>query len=194
MKFADIYDFAAGHEQPSINVHKLADRVVLHHKEVGDVKFWPVTLDENVTLGYMRFEKDRSSGYGEEFLVANVRYSDTLNRCWRRFVCCKELMHVFDLEAERTNNMGRFMQLMKELETAPMAGDASPMLASEFNTQWMALAALCPLPLREKYKAAWQADEVSDYEIALKFLVPEACVKSLMSDYFETAVARLLKR
>lgn len=195
MRFADIYQFASSFQQPIIKVGALADHITRHHPGIGEVTFTKAPLDESVTLGYVRLDTDRSSPYEESFRNLRIRYAETLNYCWRRFVCCKELMHAFDTEAEKTNTREKFIKLMKQLETDPLPDDRSPMLSSENNTMWMALVVLCPKHLRDQTRVKWKAQELTDYDVALEYRVPEAFVKpGLMSDYYDQALDALLQR
>lgn len=193
MNFADLYDYAARFREPIIRVRRdLCPRIIMDHGDVGQVNFWPVEIDEDTILGYMIYDFDRSSPYGDEFRIVDVRYGNALNRCWRRFVCCKELMHVFDSEEERTDTRHKFYTQMAQLESPPLNQDASAMLSAEIKTVWMALAVLCPLPLRNQYRAQWQRKEITDYDVALKFRIPEVVIHNVMSDYFEQAINRLI--
>jgi len=190
MKYSDLYNYANGLETDAISVKDLARRIASSSgTDIGEVNFWPVELDSNISYGHIKYERDRSSAYGEEFRIANIRYDKTLNRCWTRFVCCKELMHVFDTPEERVDTREKFLKLMKELETLPMKPDISPMLASELNAEWMALIVLCPKKLRDRYKPLMADKTMSELDVALKLKIPEATVRSLMSDYYETALA-----
>lgn len=193
MNFADLYEYAASFKDPIVGVSgHLRPRIIMNHHDVGEVNFWPVEVDEDDILGYMVYDRDRSTPHGDEFRIVDIRYSRDLNRCWRRFVCCKELMHVFDNEDERTDSRHKFFTQMTQLESAPLKQDASPMLSAEIKTVWMALAVLCPLPLRNQYLPAWQKGELTDYDVALKFRVPELVIHNVMSDYFERAIDSLL--
>jgi Zn-dependent peptidase ImmA (M78 family) len=193
MRFSDLYEYSNSLPEPTVSVRELANRIRSSHQHVGEINFYPVDLDEDVSLGHIVYERDRSSPYEGEFTVANIRFSRQLNRCWRRFVCCKELMHLFDSDDERTNTRAKFVQLMNELETPPLAGDMSPMLSSEYEAEWMALTVLCPARLRDAYRDAFHSGELPAYEVAAAFRVPEAYVPALMSDYYKTALSALLR-
>lgn len=163
-----------------------------HHDDVGEVHFWPVDLDPEIAFGHIKYERDRSSPYEDEFTVANIRFDKNLTRCWRRFVCCKELMHVFDSAAERVDTREKFLRLMGEFEAIPISEDVSPMFLSELRAQWMALMVLCPKRLRDKYIIGWRDKSLTDYDLALKIKIPELAIKALMSDHYETGLARLI--
>jgi hypothetical protein len=190
MIFKDLYQFAESLETPIVSVKELARRVQSHHDDVGEVTFTPVVLDENTTLGYIVYGYDRSSAYEEPFRIMGIRYSDSLNRCHRRFVCCKELMHAFDSPAERTSSRDRFLQLMRELESPPLV--RSPMLDSEIQAEWMALLALCPKSRRDALKLEWEAKDKSPRQIAEVLKIPEAAISALMGDNYDVAYARFV--
>ncbi|MCW2783327.1 MAG: hypothetical protein JWR35_3776 [Marmoricola sp.] len=92
-------------------------------------------------------------------------------------------MHIFDSADEKVSDRGRFLRLMQEFEVRPMAGDISPMFTSELRAEWMALIILCPKRLRDEVWPLWADKTLSNYDVALKFKIPEDVVESLMSDY-----------
>lgn len=190
MKFIDLYNYVADLESPVIAVRDVKQRIIAHHSEIGDIKFWPVDLDPQISLGHILYERERDSPYEQPFTVANVRFDRKQNRCWRRLICCKELMHVFDGPEEKASDRGRFLRLMQEFEVRPMAGDTSPMFSSELRAEWMALLILCPKRLRDATRPQWADKTLSNYDVALKYKIPEDVVESLMSDYYDTALAR----
>lgn len=192
MNFKDIYDFAregkAASGKAPVSVSRLAAEITARHTEIGEIHFWPAKIDEHVILGYMTDDYDRDSSREEEFRILDIKYSNSLNFCWRRLVCCKELMHSFDHARERTNSRGKFERLLSELESPPMTDDFSPMLSSEFRAEWMALVCLCPKPSRDKVKARLEAGEISELEAATEFRVPELMMRAIVSPYYETAL------
>lgn len=192
MIFKDLYDFAEASDSPVVRVKELARRITAHHAEVGEISFTPVILDENTTLGYVVYDFDRSSAYGDEFRIMGVRFSQDLNRCNRRFVCCKEAMHAFDSDAERTNSRERFFTLMRELETNPLPSRQSAMLSSENRAEWMALVILCPKPRRDALKIEFDAKRLTPRQIAEILLLPEWSVQALMGDHYDEAYDELV--
>ena len=96
-------------------------------------------------------------------------------------------MHIYDSEDEKSNTPEKFKILVNQLESPPLPEKASPMFYSEIKTKWMALAILCPLPLRDEFKGRWR-DDLSDYDVALELRVPEACVPTIMGETFPEIV------
>ena len=193
MKFADLYHYANTQlDGDAVPLKELQTRIQAFHGSVGKVEFWPVELDRTKSLGHIKYERDRSSPYDDAFTVVSIRYDKTLTRCWRRFVCCKELMHVFDTNPEKVDTRDKFFRLMKELETPPLFGDQSPMYASELRAQWMAVFCLVPERLRNKYKMHLNSGSIDEYSVALKLKIPLAYVKAISSEYYDIALQRLL--
>lgn len=194
MRYSDLYAYVQGSTASVVSVKDLAAQICAHHgNDVGIVNFWPVELDSNISFGHIKYEWDRDSPYEEEFRIANIRYDKTLNRCWTRFVCCKELMHVFDKPEERVDTREKFFRLMSELESLRLKEDMSPMFYSELEAQWMAIILLCPPRLRNVYKPLFENKSMSAYNIALKLKIPEAAIRNTMNDYYDQAMARLLE-
>jgi hypothetical protein len=192
MTFLELYNFANGLPGSEISVQLLAKHVSAHHAEVGKVEFWPVDLDPAISLGHMIYEDDRDSAYEPEYRIANIRFHKGLNRCWRRFVCCKELMHVFDDENQRANTREKFLALLEQLETTPLPGARSPMYESEIRAMWMAILVLCPEAVRAKYQADWEAKIITDYDVASELRIPEAYVKAMMGPTYSAVKAMML--
>ena len=193
MRYADLYAYSESLTGPAVSVKDLATQICAHHgNDVGLVNFWPVELDSDISFGHLKYEWDRDSPYEDEFRIANIRFDKTLNRCWTRFVCCKELMHVFDNPEERADTRDEFFRLMSELESLRMKDDMSAMFLSELEAQWMAVIILCPPRLRNKYKPLLDNKTMTEYDIALTLKIPEAVIRNTMSDYYDQAMARLL--
>lgn len=176
-----------------VEVDKLIPEICSRHPLIDAVQAYPVDLDEGVTLGYMRSDDEREDRYDPPHRVISIRVSNKLPIPWRRVVCCKELMHAFDNETEQTDTTEKFLLLMDQLETAPLADDESPMLKSEVRTMWMALAVLCPQPLRQPLLEAHAAKQKSMYDIALELSLPEEWIKPLLGNYYERALTDIMK-
>ncbi len=144
----------------------------------------PVDLDLNISYGHIKQYRQSNGVYTEPLWITEIRYDRRLNVCWKRFVCCKELMHVFDSADERTNTPEKFRQLLSELENPPPAEKSSEMYKSESKAMWMALAILCPGTVYNARKPVWEGEKFSNYAIALELRIPEHYVDALLSDTF----------
>lgn len=191
MNFADLYRFADGLDAEHISVKRLTAQVKAYHKSVGEVLYWPVLFDQEITIGHLKYEIDRSSAYEEEFFIANIRYHRDLDREWRRLVCCKELMHVFDTTSERVDTRERFIRLLSELESSPMKSDTSDMLASEREAMWMAALVLCPAKRRSNLLSKSNEEGFDIQAAATALGVPAFLARVIFSDYYVHALERL---
>ena len=167
-----------------------------------EISFIPVELDPTVSLGHIKkYRIPGAAPYAETLWIVDIRFHNDpvlMNLCWRRFVCCKELMHIFDSPDERADTRIKFATLLQELESPPLPKDQSEVYKSENRTKWMALAVLCPMPLRNYFVPLLQDGALSAYDVALALRVPEATIPTIMSEYFlaylqmlETEVAKL---
>jgi hypothetical protein len=193
MSFRSLYQHVATLRRCPVTVEGHLVPKVKELTGQDDVFFTPVELDTGILLGYMKQYRVPTVPYGESRWTTDIRYHSGLNMCWRRYVCCKELMHTFDDDRERTNSPAKYAQLLSELESPPLPTDMSPMNLSENRTKWMALAVLCPMPVREHFRSSWQAERLSDYDVALELRIPELAIKTIMSDYFVRVVDQLTK-
>jgi hypothetical protein len=191
MLFPELYRFSNEElTSPRVGFSFLAGQIAKRHPDVERVEKWECDLDIEVSMGHMVFEDQRSSPYNEAENVAVIRFARALNRCWRRLVCTKELMHVFDSQNAQTGNGQKFVQLLNELETAPL--DASAMFTAERAAVWMALLVLCPLRLRQLHVTGDDSDQ-NVLVIAHRLKVPVAAVRAIRRDYYLEALDRLTR-
>lgn len=196
MSFLHLYKFAEelaanrGGRPFLVGVSDIRQAILDRDYAVG-VDVFPVELDAKVSLGHVIIRDTKEDRYDEEGgLHASVRFDRELNTCWARFVCCKEMMHLFDDEAERTDSREKFEKLLREIEASPLEGSAA--LESEYKAEWMALLILCPKPERDRYKAMFEENAIGPYDIALHFRIPVRFVGRLLSEFYDNAYDRLI--
>ena len=100
----------------------------------------------------------------------------------------KELMHIFDTEEGMIKNPDDFAGLLFEIELEPPAAPSAGFL-SENNAKWMALLCLCPKETRDMWVQRLDANEVTEYEMALQFRIPEDFIRFVRSAYYDEAYA-----
>lgn len=201
MSFLKLYQFAeakahAALEAGDPSVAPVAVRdiqaEIIEIGMVAEIHVDVVDLDQKISKGHIIIEDQREGLHDDPHLVAKIRVDRDLNRCWIRYVTCKELMHVFDNEEEVVSDAERFHELMEEVDSPRMGGDMSPRYISEFGAMWMALLILCPRNARNEWKGRLERGEVTPYQVALRFRIPEDVVHGLMDDYYERAYDRLI--
>lgn len=110
-----------------------------------------------------------------------------LNRCWDRFVYCKELMHVFSSGDDCASTPEEFAALLNDL-TSP-SGSPSQQFRDEQECFWRALALICPKARRDAFMKRLSAGEITEYDIAVELRIPELYVSRL----FEPGYDQFLK-
>jgi hypothetical protein len=192
MSFSQLYDFSSQLKIYPVKLEGVLDAKVIELTAQDDIYYVGMDLDPAISLGHIKQYRALSGVYAEARWVTEIRYSKELNPCWYRYVCCKELMHVFDTDDELTPSWEKLDQLLGEIESPLPSDKQSAMFKSETRTMWMALAVLCPLPLRDYYQPMWTDGSMSDYEIALELRIPETLIQTIMADSYPTVIESLL--
>jgi hypothetical protein len=193
MSYKALYEYSCGLHQHPVLLEGVLDVKAAELSSQNELYYIPLELDPEISLGHIKQYRMPNGVYAEPQWVTEIRYFHELNVCWKRFVCCKELMHVFDSAKERADSALKFQQLLDEIEAPLPASASSAMYKSESKTKWMALAVLCPEPIRGHLKPKWDSGEMSDYEVAVDLRIPETYIKTLMSDRYENVLKILLK-
>lgn len=189
MTFGRLYRFANNLRNHPIILEGVVDAKAMELTAQDELYYVPVDLDPHISLGHIKQYRIQTGIYnGDPTWVTEIRYFQGLNTCWKRYVCCKELMHVFDSQAERTDTAEKFQQLVNEIETPLPRDEASPMYDTESRTLWMAIAVLCPSDLREQFKPKWDGKQLSDYEVALELRIPEVLIKTIMGSQYDRMI------
>ncbi len=197
--YKDIYRFAAEYfsaqqanadETKALPVKMLVRQLELHIDWLQSVRIYPIgsTSPEDKVWGAYERIADQNAEY-ETLDTHNVyiMHGDWQNLCTKRFVCCKELLHVFDHKSAQVSSDAAYSALKNEIEdyqaieTRPF--EMSDPMKSENQAQWKALILLCPMGEREKVMST--AD--SDYAIALRYRIPETLIETIKSDSYLNA-------
>lgn len=197
MSFLHLYKFAeklAAEDRPGrapVEVEAIRQWII-GSGHATEIVVHAVALNRDYSPGHVIVRDFREDKYDDADFRADVRIFSGLNRCWARFVSCKEMMHLFDGPAEAVSDRDRFFVLMDEIDTPPPPTDQSPMLNSEYFAEWMALLLLAPKPQRDEYRQKLTAGEITPYDVAWKFRIPQSVVRSLMSDRYDQAYKALV--
>lgn len=133
---------------------------------------------EKYTINLQR--KPWGSEYLKEIFIryhdhANICYSVTLNRCWRRFVVCKESAHLLIDDDPKKQFTVNPTELVQQLITGASSLTTGESMKSERLAVFAAIEMLMPWETRN------QIDKTkSDLEIATQFVVPQNMVNLLV--------------
>jgi hypothetical protein len=151
------------------------------------VKIIKTALDVTKCRGFYLSPQNAEHAFVKMLGTDVIVLAQGMNRCWDRFVIAKELMHMFDQPLEATDNGEKLDQLLSELGASQ--NPPSPQAMSETKAFWMAMGALCPEAHRKFAETERQQNKVSDYDIALRFRIPEQYVPLLFHPRYLEIVA-----
>ena len=118
----------------------------------------------------------------------DIYYSKTLNRCWGRYVVCKEMCHaLLDESTTRVDGIERLRTLVDHLLLPDISKDAlsaCPPFASEKLAEIAAIELLCPVEDRKSIAARRAAESISDMRIATEFRIPVDWVKRVFDQKY----------
>lgn len=155
---------------------------LLKHAVQDEILFYPADIKKEIVKGYMRRSIERRNG--ADVRVSRVFYAKSLNFCWTRCVCVKELMHLFDEENELVPNQEVLAQLVSELAIPTPTQDMTDPLWAEHRALFRALMVLCPTHAIAEIEPSYGAGRLSDDDVALFFRVPKLYVPLVMSAPF----------
>jgi len=191
LSFKKLYNTVDASDKLAISVNDEILPLCSRYTGENNINFIKTPINEDIVLGYMIKSGELGPPYVGDTLCCDIFYSNDLNDCWRRLVCAKELMHLFDPATARADNKTRFIKQLSDL-TAPPQDTPSDQVNAENRAYWMAIAALCPLSLVDIFRDKWESKNMSDYDIALKFRIPEAYVPLVMSENYGPNVKLIL--
>ena len=193
MEFLDLYNLAsdilasrqkAGKDVVIVPIRELKPKLIEQVSWLADINFHPVVTEEGDPLGHYECHSEAESRWDDpDAWVVLITYSELLNDCQRRFVWCKELMHIFDTENGSTKTEEEYRGLLQEIELRPI--EPSEQYLSENQAKWMALLILCPKEHRDHFKARFDDGELTDYDVAIQLRIPQPIVRSLFSEYYD---------
>lgn len=196
MNFKNLVDRVNALDSPKVPFKVLRQIINDHHAGIGIVNVRAIEYPTpNMQAFYRLVGEDRTSAYEEPFDEVEICYCSGLDGQprERRYAWTKELMHVFDADAERVDTKEKFKTLLREIQNRPLPQDASPMYLADMNTRWKAVLVLCPKKFRDDYREKYLAGQMEAYEIAEMFRVPEWIVPFVMDEYYDTVYASFMR-
>lgn len=186
-------------KQVEISVDKL--RPIFESNGYVDKIYWEkINLRTKFIFAQIKTYDIPSSMYGDCDTYARIQYSKALNYCWTRFVLCKEMYHcmIDTPKANRTRTTDDLVLLADHLTNsflevlADEQDDTDTFLPmdTEKNAEIMALETLFPIELRTHHCDAYDSGLVTDYQLALRYKIPQSYIQLAMSSAYFSAVSR----
>ena len=144
-------------------------------------------------VGQYTLQSLQPAPYASQETLADVYYATHLDLKWRRVVCCKELLHIFDGEEQRT-----FLPEHVEGLTAALVSHGTPedlihQIAVEYANFFNALAVLVPLHLLEAFEAKHSSSAAAIQAMSDEFQIPVELVPLVLVPQNKVFARSILK-
>lgn len=172
---------------------------------ITNIKFMHAALDTRIIRGMIISPTNPNSPLVEQLGMSHVLRQNEgahviiiareLSDEWKRFVCVKEMMHLFDADEEFIDNAKDFGILVNDIiggYTSDSDVGNSAALHSETACFVRAMAALCPEPARLELEQRRRDGLIDDAGIAMLLEIPEAIVPTYFSPNYRPAIAALI--
>ena len=127
---------------------------------------------------------------------ARIQFSSGLNFCWSRFAILKEMYHcmIDETPEDRVCTVADLLKLAEMIVSSPFAtigGESFDPYETEMTAEILALETLFPLELRTHHEAAYRSGEITDYQLALRYRIPEEYARLGMGKGYLESVKKL---
>lgn len=188
-RYGDLYAYCQGLAPPICR--NLIKAKVLEITGVTALSIRATGLDENLIYGYYFSARNAEHPAVRQEKGPVIVVARSLNRCWKRFVIVKELMHMFDDPLEHMSTAVDLESVLTHF-LSPASRTFTPQMLSEIRCLWMALACFCPEEIRQELQAKRAAGLISDRDIADKIRIPEKYIPNLFDPRYKEVVGGLI--
>lgn len=157
------------------------------------IHLYETDYKSDTILAMIQMDRGVTAGYSGEQDIAHIYFQKNLNLCWRRFVVCKEMYHCMldrtsDERTSSVSELGRLIELLGHY-TSSISGTFKP-YETERVAENMALETLFPVEYRLKLVEDYWSGEVTAYQIAKMFCIPEYYISySFQPSYLKAIVS-----
>ncbi len=156
----------------------------LNNNFQDEINFRPAPFNANVLRGMFRRHIHRNGVYADPQLITDILYAESLNTCWRNFVCTKEMIHIFDKTSSATFTPDALDQLTANLTDPMLRINPSMEAIVDHSAQVRALAVLAPHDLIEILRPSYMEGRRSAMDIAQILMIPHFYVSIVMQPSF----------
>lgn len=171
-----------------IDVQEIAEAIA----ELGfqdEIRFFDVDADISKIHGLFYQFTHRPGVYADPELITLIPYNSNDSVEWQRVVCCKEMMHIFDSELEKTDTVDEIPDFIDKL-LGPMSTDdlglADFMAAKDKVALYQCLPLLLPKAALEVARNAVDSGSKTPADIADWAKIPERLVKFMLPKEWDT--------
>jgi len=156
-----------------------------------DIEFIGVDLDEQILLGSIKRFRRRDGLYGDVVNCANIYYDRAATPDWKRFITCKELIHLADPKWAQSLDADAIMKLLTKIGLPPgMQDAANDGLNTNFDrvAEYVALAVLFPWDARSVLQAPFKSGNINLDDIARLADIPKKYASLAMHESWDRTV------
>ena len=151
-------------------------------------------MDSTRLRGFFYRYRDRSVVYGDPENITLIAFSSSETPAWQRIICCKEMVHIFDDDDERTNTLAELDGLIKRLPWSQSSDEISifdVMATKDHLALYQAIPLLFPLAAREKALRAIASGSRTFEQIVEESCLPSELVRLVLTDEWPKLSAKL---
>jgi hypothetical protein len=193
MSLAQLIKHFSDREDFPIHVDRVKEWLISQDFQ-DEIQFYPIKdMNPGVLRGQIKQFTYQKSVYGEPTMCSNILFAENMSLCWRRFACCKEMMHILDGAAQSTATREAIEKLTFDLVSPRVngAGYNNPPLDADRSAELKALCVLAPIKTIEKLRAKYADGSRTAYDIAVFLRLPQVYISFLFSPQYATAYALL---
>lgn len=154
-----------------------------------EIRFYDVAADPTKIHGAFDQFIYHPGVYADPQFVALIPYNSSDPTEWQRLVCCKEMMHLFDSELERTDSVDEVPSFLDKL-LGPMStedfGLADFMAIKDKVATYQCLPLLMPRAALQAARQAVESGQKTPQEIADWAKIPLLFVNLMLAEHWET--------
>lgn len=161
-----------------------------HNGVEAEVYYFPADIDPNILRGQLNHWEYPDNDGGLHSCV-DIEYSKHLDEDWQRIVVCKELLHILDGDAERTDTPEKIKHLIDRIVLPPDLREPEKdglAVLTDRIVLYIAVAILFPLATRELLKPKFDDGTISLHDISRLLCLPLRFVVLVMNDAWENEI------
>lgn len=175
------------YENMPISVNDVRDWIIEHSSQ-DEINIYLTDTDPKILNGAIAKYTRSSAVYGEPVCGSIIEISKYHNQCYRRFVVCKELIHIMDHEKAATKTDAEIEQLISQLAFADTSNQKEQLkkdYLADKSAEFKALAVLAPEQIINDLRVPYENGIKTDRDIAVFLQIPEVYISLLFSTNFE---------
>ncbi len=177
-----------------IDVDEVADAITNAGFQ-DQIRFYDVAADPARIRGVFDQFTYRPGVYADPELVTLIPYNSNETLCWQRVICCKEMMHIFDSELEKTDTEEEIPDFLDKL-LGPLSTDdfglADFMAAKDKVALYQCLPLLFPNAALKIAREAVQQGIKTPQEVADWAKLPLKLVELMLEEEWDTINGALI--